>query len=122
MNKEQAKKYIKGRCIEIMYESEVATTDKNREKLNIEFVFLHYVNNVLDYIEDECDDIPPNKIFKEYKGYVLRQSNYNNHYIIFKDNHLVTHCQCKEKLDQKGAEEAIDFYLSLIEKGKKENE
>lgn len=113
MNKEEAKKYIKGRSLEIMCELEIATIHKTRERLNKEFAFLRYVNNVLDYIDDECDDIPPNTVFKEYKGYILQQSNYNNHYMIFKDDKMVMHCQYNKKLDQKGAEEAIDFYIDL---------
>ena len=115
MNKEEAKKYIKGRSIEIMCELEIAIIHKTRERLNTEFAFLRYVNNVLDYIDDECDDIPSNTTFKEYKGYVLQQSSYNNHYMIFKDDKMVMHCQHPKKLDQKGAEEAIDFYLNLTE-------
>lgn len=62
-------------------------------------------------IGDE-DDIPAPSVF-EHKGYVLEQSNYNNHYMIFKDGNWVCHCQCTEKLDRKKAEEAIDFYLDL---------
>lgn len=114
MNKEQAKKYIHGRSIEIMCELEIVTTHKMRERLNKEFAFLRYVNNVLDYIDDECDDIPLNTVFKEYKGYVLQQSGYNNHYMILKDDKMVMHCQCNEKLNQKGAEKAIDFYIDLV--------
>lgn len=114
MTKEEAKKYIHGRQIEIMCESELPNVKKKwRERLNKEFAFLRYVNNVLDYIDDECDDIPAPSIF-EYKGYVLQQSNFNNHYMIFKDDKMIMHCQCTEKLDQKGAEEAIEFYLDMI--------
>ena len=121
MIKEQAKKYIKGRSLEIMCELEIVTTHKMRERLNKEFAFLRYVNNLIDYAEeftglsDECDVFPGNTTFKEYKGYVLQQSGYNNHYMIFKDDKMVMHCQCDRKLDQKGAEEAIDFYLNLTE-------
>lgn len=115
MNKDQAKKYISGRQLEIMCELEIVTTHKMRERLNKEFAFLRYVNNVLDYIDDECDLIPDNTTFKEYKGYVLQQSGYNNHYMIFKNHSVVMHCQHNKKLDQKGAEEAIDFYLNLTE-------
>lgn len=125
MTKEEAKKYINGRRLEIMCELEVTQKEKWRERLNKEFAFLKYVNNVLDYIDDECDDIPAPSVF-EYKGYILQQSNFNNHYMIFKDDKMIMHCQCTEKLDQKGAEEAIDFHLDLIagkyDKGSDTNE
>ena len=113
MDKEQARKYIKGRQIEIMCTLEVDQRKKWRERLEKEFNFLRYVNNVLDFIDDECDDFPEDTIF-EHKGYVLKQSGYNNHYMIFKDGKMICHAQCTEKLDQKGAEESIDFYLNLI--------
>lgn len=115
MTKKRAKKYIKGRQIEIMCEAEICNREKWRKRLNEELDFLRYVNNVLDFIDDECDDIPPDTVFKEYKGYVLQQSGYNDHYMIFKDDKMVMHCQHGKKLDQKGAEEAIDFYLNLTE-------
>lgn len=44
----------------------------------------------------------------------LQQSGFNNHYMIFKDDKMVMHCQHTKKLDQKGAEEAIDFYIDLV--------
>lgn len=116
MTKDEAKKYIAGRQFEIMCELELAPKDKWEVRLTTEFAFLKYVNNVLDYIDDECDDIPAPSVF-EHKGYVLQQSSYNNHYMIIKDDKMVMHCQCTEKLDQKGAEEAIDFYIDLITKG-----
>lgn len=50
----------------------------------------------------------------EHKGYVLQQSDYNNHYMIFKDGQWVCHCQCTEKLNKKKAEENIDFFIDLI--------
>ena len=121
MTKAEAKKYISGRRLEIMCELELPQSKKWKERLAREFNFLKYVSNLIEYAEeftglsDECDDIPGNTTFKEYKGYVLQQSGYNNHYMIFKDNHMVMHCQHDKKLDQKGAEEAIDFYLNLTE-------
>lgn len=119
MNKEEAKKYISGRSLEIMCELELPQKEKWKERLAKEFAFLRYVTNLIDYAEefaglsDECDIIPGNTTFKEYKGYVLQQSGYNNHYMIFKNHSVVMHCQCNRKLDQKGAEEAIDFYIDL---------
>lgn len=113
MDKQEAKKYISGRQLEIMCELELPQKEKWKQRLEKEFSFLRYVNNVLDYIDDECDDIPAPSVF-EYKGYTLQQSNYNNHYMIFKDDKMIMHCQCTEKLDQKGAEEAIQFYLDMI--------
>lgn len=113
MDKEQAKKYIQGRKLEIMCELELPQKDKWKKRLEDEFNFLRYVNNVLDFIDDECDDIPEDTMF-EHKGYVLKQSGYNNHYMIFKDGKMICHAQCTEKLDQKEAEELIDFYIDLI--------
>jgi hypothetical protein len=112
VDKAQAKKYIKGRQLEIMCSLEVDKRETWRKRLEEEFSFLQYVNNILDFIDDECDDIPEDTIF-EYKGYILKQSGYNNHYMIFKDGKMMMHCQCTEKLDQKKAEENIDFYIDL---------
>lgn len=119
MDKEQAKKYIKGRKFEIICELELPQKKKWKERLEDEFNFLRYVSNVIDYAEefasltDECDDLPEDRIF-EHKGYVLKQSGYNNHYMIFKDGQMMMHCQCTEKLNQKGAEEHINLYIDLI--------
>lgn len=118
MTKEKAKKYIKGRKLEIMCELELPNKKKWKERLTREFNFLKYVSAVIEYAEefasltDECNLLPAPTTF-EYKGYILQQSNYNYHYMIFKDEKMVMHCQCQKKLDQKGAEEAIGFYLDL---------
>ena len=125
MTKEEAKKYIKGRQLEIVCELELPKKEKWKERLSREYNFLHYVSNVIAFSEDisgltdECDVLPAPSIF-EYKGYILQQSNYNNHYMIFKDGQGVCHCQCTEKLDQKKAEEHIDFYLDLIKENNDE--
>lgn len=119
MEKSQAKKYIKGRQLEIMCTLEVDKREKWRKRLEEEFNFLRYVNNVLDFIDDECDDISEDTIF-EYKGYILQQSGYNNHYMIFKDDKMVMHSQCTEKLNQKTAEQIIDLYLDLIKENNDE--
>ena len=111
MTKEKAKKYISGRQLEIMCELEIVTTHKMRERLAKEFSFLKYVNNVLDYIDDECDDIPPPTTF-EHKGYVLQQSNYTNHYMIFKNNSVVLHASCTGKLTENEAKEHIERYIN----------
>ena len=50
----------------------------------------------------------------EHKGYVLRQSEYNNHYMIFKDGKMVCHAQCTKSLTEKEAKENIDFFLDLM--------
>lgn len=52
----------------------------------------------------------------EHKGYVLQQSDYNNHYMIFEkeSGQRVMHCQCGKKLTEQEAKEAIEFYLDLI--------
>ena len=121
MDKEQAKKYIQGRRYEIMCELELPQKEKWKERLAKEFAFLRYVSNVIDYAEefaslsDECDVIPEDTIF-EHKGYVLKQSGFNNHYMIFKDGKMIVHCQCTEKLDQKKAEQSIDTFIQLMNK------
>jgi hypothetical protein len=112
MDKAQAKKYIKGRQLEIKHGLEMDLVQPLKKKLREELEFLNYVNNVLDFIDDECDAIPEDTIF-EYKGYLLKQSGYNNHYMIFKDGEMMIHCQCTEKLDQKKAEESIDTFIEL---------
>lgn len=120
MTKEKAKKYIQGRRFEIMCELELPQKKKWKDRLEKEFSFLRYVSNLIDFAEefasltDECDVVPDPTIF-EHKGYVLQQSGYNNHYMIFKGGEMVMHCQCTKKLDQKGAEEAIDFYIDLVD-------
>ena len=72
---------------------------------------MNEVDKGIKILLDE-DDIPEPSAF-EYKGYILQQSNYNNHYMIFKDDKMVMHCQCTEKLNQKKAEENIDFFIDL---------
>ena len=119
MDKEQAKKYIKGRKLEIMCELELPQKKKWKDRLVKELSFLRYVSNVIDYAEefaqltDECDLIVLSRTF-EHKGYLLQQSGYNNHFMIFKDGKMICHAQHNKKLDQKGAEKSIDFYIDLI--------
>lgn len=119
MDKEQAKKYIQGRKLEIMCELELPQEKKWKKRLEREFAFLRYVGNVIGYAEEyaslanECDVFPAQRIF-EHKGYILQQSEYNNRFMIFKDGKMVCHSQCTEKLDKKKAEENIDFFIDLM--------
>lgn len=74
-----------------------------------------------DCLVDERDNIPESRVFK-HKGYVLQQSSYNNHFMIFKDDKMVMHCQCIKKLNQKKAEKEIDSYIArLCQKAQEEN-
>ena len=52
----------------------------------------------------------------EYKGYVLEQTSYNWHYMIFKKDsgRCVLHASCTKKLNEKEAKRAIDLCLELI--------
>ena len=54
----------------------------------------------------------------EHKGYILEQTSYNWHYMIFKADtgDWVSHASCNKKLTEDAAKEAIDFYLELIKK------
>ena len=50
----------------------------------------------------------------EHKGYTLQQSDYNNHFIIFKDDKMVCHAQYDKKITEDEAKEKIDFYIDVI--------
>lgn len=119
MTKEKAKKYIKGRKLEIMCELELPNKKKWKERLTREFNFLKYVSAVIEYAEefasltDECDLLPAPKTV-EYKGYILQQSNYNYHYMIFKDEKMVCHAQYDKKLTEDEAKERIEFFIDLL--------
>ena len=52
----------------------------------------------------------------EYKGYVISQSNYNNHIMITKDNKMVMHIQATKKMTEEELKEALDLYY-LLSKG-----
>ena len=52
----------------------------------------------------------------EHKGYILEQTSYNWHYMIFKKDtgQWVCHAQCKKKLTEEEAKQSIECYLKLI--------
>lgn len=51
----------------------------------------------------------------EHKGYLLQQSSYNWHYMIFdlSTDKMVMHSQCERKLTEDEAKKSIDTYLEL---------
>ena len=51
----------------------------------------------------------------EHKGYVLQQSDYNNHFMIFKDDKMVYHAQYDKKLTEDEAKEEMltDIYYQV---------
>lgn len=51
----------------------------------------------------------------EYKGYVVSQSDYNNHVMILKDGHMVMHAQCTKKMTEKELQKDADMFLALVE-------
>ena len=54
----------------------------------------------------------------EYKGYILQQSSYNNHYMIIKADtkHMVMHVSYSKKLSVEEAKEAIERCIEIIER------
>ena len=52
----------------------------------------------------------------EHNGYILQQSSYNNHYMIFEaeSGKLVLHVSCESKLTEEEAKERIDLYILQI--------
>lgn len=53
----------------------------------------------------------------EHKGYVLQQSDYNNHYMVFKDGRWVCHASCTKKLTGEEAREHIERFIELTRGG-----
>lgn len=55
-----------------------------------------------------------------HRGYILQQSEYNNHYMIIYDNgkeaRVVLHASCTEPLSEEEAKEHIDNYLMMKER------
>lgn len=52
----------------------------------------------------------------EHKGYILQQTTYNWHYMIFdKIGNLRMHASCKKKLSKKEAVNIIEAYLYMAE-------
>ena len=53
----------------------------------------------------------------EHKGYILEQTSYNWHYMIFdkETGQWVSHASCTKKLTKKEAEESIELFLKLRE-------
>lgn len=55
-------------------------------------------------------------IYIEYKGYKLKQTFYNYHYMIFdKNDELVLHASYRKPLNEETAKEIIDNYIILLE-------
>ena len=50
----------------------------------------------------------------EYKGYVVRQSNYNHHVMIAKDKQMVYHASCTKRMSKKELREMVDWYIDFI--------
>ena len=52
----------------------------------------------------------------EHKGYILQQSNYNYHYMIFKADteEWCMHCAYTKPLTEDEARDRIDLYIELI--------
>lgn len=52
----------------------------------------------------------------EHRGYLLQQTPYNWHYIIYdlKSDKMVLHAQCNEELTEEKAKEKIDAYIELM--------
>lgn len=52
----------------------------------------------------------------EYKGYILQQTDYNYHYMIFDPaGNFKMHAQCKKKLSKKEAIDIIEAYLYMCD-------
>ena len=49
----------------------------------------------------------------EHMGYVVCQSNYNNHVTIYKDGHMVMHSQCSERKADKELRAMVHHFLHL---------
>lgn len=51
----------------------------------------------------------------EYKGYILQQSSYNNHYMIIKadSEEVVMHVSYSKKLTVVEAKQAIELYIKF---------
>lgn len=59
----------------------------------------------------------------KYKGYTVKQSNYNYHYIVCNENdHMVMHCQYDKPLTEDTAKEIVDFYIMIRGDNKNEND
>ena len=50
----------------------------------------------------------------EYKGYVVSQSDYNNHVMIIKDGHMVMHAQCTKKMTERELQKEVDMFLEIV--------
>lgn len=52
----------------------------------------------------------------EHMGYIVCQSDYNNHVTIYKDGHMVMHSQCTERKADKELRAMVHRFLDLKEK------
>ncbi|MBQ9915102.1 MAG: hypothetical protein IJO50_03050 [Clostridia bacterium] len=65
-----------------------------------------------------------NQVYRfEHAGYVLQQTDYNWHYVIFEkeSGKVIMEAQCTVKLDEESAKKHIAFCLKKIEKIKRKN-
>ena len=51
----------------------------------------------------------------EYKGYTITQSSLNNHIMVNKDGHMVSHINCTKKLSDEELKETVDLDLSMLD-------
>ncbi len=52
----------------------------------------------------------------EYKGYIVTQSDLNNHIMISKDGQMVSHINCTVKKNDEELKEVVDFVLEMRSK------
>lgn len=49
----------------------------------------------------------------KYKGYVVIQSNYNNHVSVYKDEKMIFHSSMTEKLNKDNLEQLVDLIIQM---------
>lgn len=53
----------------------------------------------------------------EHRGYFIQQSTYNNHIMIIKDDRMLLHASCTEKMTEKQLRGVVDGYIKFLESG-----
>lgn len=106
MEKELALKYIKDRQFELIIDQRITKKEKVREKLKKEYEFLSFAKECIESYDPE--EFAEEIYTHEHNGYVLQQSSYNWHYMIFKNGKMVVHCQCNYKLSKEEAHKLIE--------------
>lgn len=48
-----------------------------------------------------------------YKGYVILQSDYNNHVSIYKDGKMIFHSHISEKLNEDNLKQLVEIMIKL---------